>query len=73
MIKLLRLAIPSRITVVLTLTVLSAAQNPPQKPQATAPWTAPPQASAADQLNFPPLLLQQLSAIKAAALNDDYA
>ena len=73
MIKLLRLAIPSRITVLLTLTVLSAAQNPPQRPQAPAPWTAPPQASAADQLNFPPLLLQQLSAIKAAALNDDYA
>ena len=32
-----------------------------------------PQASAAEQANFPPLLLQQLSAIKAAALNDDYA
>jgi Zn-dependent M28 family amino/carboxypeptidase len=35
--------------------------------------TTPPQASAADQQNFPQLLLQQLSAIKAAALNDDYA
>lgn len=34
---------------------------------------APPQASQADQQNFPTLLLQQLSAIKAAALNDDYA
>jgi carboxypeptidase Q len=34
---------------------------------------APPQATVADQQNFPPLLLQQLSAIKAAALNDDYA
>ena len=34
---------------------------------------APQQTSAADQQNFPPLLLQQLSAIKAAALNDDYA
>ncbi len=34
---------------------------------------APPPSSAADQQNFPPLLLQQLSAIKAAALNDDYA
>jgi Zn-dependent M28 family amino/carboxypeptidase len=34
---------------------------------------APPQTTAADQQNFPPLLLQQLSAIKAAALNDDYA
>jgi Zn-dependent M28 family amino/carboxypeptidase len=34
---------------------------------------APPQTTPADQQNFPPLLLQQLSAIKAAALNDDYA
>jgi Zn-dependent M28 family amino/carboxypeptidase len=31
------------------------------------------QSSAADQHNFPPLLLQQMSAVKAAALNDDYA
>ncbi len=29
--------------------------------------------AATDPLNFPPLLLQQLSAIKSAALNDDYA
>jgi carboxypeptidase Q len=34
---------------------------------------AAPQTSQAAQQNFPPLLLQQLSAIKAAALNDDYA
>jgi Zn-dependent M28 family amino/carboxypeptidase len=34
---------------------------------------AVPQSSPTDQQNFPPLLLQQLSAIKAAALNDDYA
>jgi hypothetical protein len=34
---------------------------------------AVPEASPTDQQNFPPLLLQQLSAIKAAALNDDYA
>ena len=32
-----------------------------------------PQPSQAEQENFPPLLLQQLSAIKAAALADDYA
>ncbi|MGA3348260.1 MAG: M20/M25/M40 family metallo-hydrolase [Candidatus Sulfotelmatobacter sp.] len=31
------------------------------------------QSSAADQHNFPPLLLQQMLAVKAAALNDDYA
>ena len=34
---------------------------------------SPPQASQSAQQNFPPLLMQQLSAIKAAALNDDYA
>ncbi len=34
---------------------------------------ANPQASQAALRNFPPLLLQQLSAIKSAALNDDYA
>jgi carboxypeptidase Q len=31
------------------------------------------QSSAADLHNFPPLLLQQMSAVKTAALNDDYA
>src|SRR5208283_4398089 len=49
------------------------AQNPPQQPQTIPSWISAPQASKADQHNFPPLLLQQLSAIKAAALNDDYA
>lgn len=48
-----------------------AGQNPAQK--AAPAWTAPPQTTAADQQNFPPLLVQQLSAIKAAVLNDDYA
>ncbi|MFZ0199800.1 MAG: M20/M25/M40 family metallo-hydrolase [Candidatus Sulfotelmatobacter sp.] len=52
---------------------LAEAQNPPQKPQSMPSWGSPPQASQADLQNFPPLLLQQLSAIKAAALNDDYA
>jgi len=50
-----------------------SAQNPPQQPQSVPSFMAPPQASQAAQHNFPPLLLQQLSAIKAAALNDDYA
>jgi carboxypeptidase Q len=65
----------SSITVVVMFSVISAvAQNAPQKPQPAAPsFLAPAQASAADQMNFPALLLQQLSAIKAAALNDDYA
>ena len=34
---------------------------------------APPQESQAQQENFPPLLLQELKAIRTAALSDDYA
>jgi carboxypeptidase Q len=49
------------------------AQNPPQKAPTAPVWMTHPQASEAEQRNFPQLLLQQLSAIKAAALNDDYA
>jgi Zn-dependent M28 family amino/carboxypeptidase len=45
----------------------------PQTPPPAASWTAPPQTTQANRQNFPPLLLQQLSAIKAAALGDDYA
>jgi len=47
---------------------LATAQNP-QKPPVPE-WLTPPPAS---NPNFPSLLLQQLSAIKAASLNDDYA
>jgi Zn-dependent M28 family amino/carboxypeptidase len=50
-----------------------SAQTPSQQPQSVPPFMAAPQASPAGQHNFPPLLIQQLSAIKAAALNDDYA
>jgi Zn-dependent M28 family amino/carboxypeptidase len=49
-----------------------SAQNPPQ-PQSSKDWTAMMAAPQTATQNFPPLLLQQLSAIKAAALNDDYA
>jgi carboxypeptidase Q len=49
-----------------------AAQSQPQTPPPPSMMSMP-QASQAAQQNFPPLLLQQLSAIKAAALNDDYA
>jgi carboxypeptidase Q len=49
---------------------LAGAQNPPQTPPPAPSWMSAPQTS---NPNFPPLLLQQLSAIKAAALNDDYA
>jgi Zn-dependent M28 family amino/carboxypeptidase len=48
-------------------------QTPPQKPQPVPTFAAMPQSSQAEQQNFPPLLLQQLSAIKATALTDDYA
>ncbi|MGA9393121.1 MAG: M20/M25/M40 family metallo-hydrolase [Candidatus Sulfotelmatobacter sp.] len=51
---------------------MSRAQNPSQKPPAPN-WSAAPQTSPADPQNFPLLLIQQLSAIKAAALNDEYA
>ena len=61
------------ISLALGVSAHSAAQNPQQKPQAGTSFMAPPQSTAADQQNFPALLLQQLSAIKAAALNDDYA
>jgi carboxypeptidase Q len=54
---------------------LVGAQNPPQAPpsRAASAMMAAPQVSPAGKQNFSPLLLQQLSAVKAAALNDDYA
>jgi Zn-dependent M28 family amino/carboxypeptidase len=52
---------------------LTSAQNSSQKPQPGTLFMTPPQTTLADQQNFPSLLQQQLSAIKAAALNDDYA
>src|SRR5437773_1413988 len=48
------------------------AQNPKPK-NAPLPFGAQPQKSEAEQENFPPQLLDQLSAIKTAALSDDYA
>jgi carboxypeptidase Q len=67
----LPVSIASSIALVLISPMLATAQNPPQTPAATAMMSAP-QSTQADKLNFPPLLLQQLSAIKAAALGDDY-
>ena len=67
----LPVSIASSIALVLISPILATAQNPPQTPAATAMMSAP-QSAQADKLNFPPLLLQQLSAIKAAALGDDY-
>jgi carboxypeptidase Q len=53
--------------------VLAAAQNPPQTPPPMHGMMSATQNTQADLQNFPPLLLQQLSAVKAASLNDDYA
>ncbi len=57
---------------VLALSSASEAQNAQPKP-APAPFPTQPQVSQADLDNFPPQLLQELSAIKTAALSDDYA
>jgi carboxypeptidase Q len=54
------------------LTLASGAQNQQPRP-AAPPLGTVPQVSQAQQDNFPPQLIAQLSAIKAAALADDYA
>src|SRR5580700_5957274 len=54
-------------------TFLNASGQTPAQTPSPASRMAVPQPSPADEHNFPPLLLQQLSAIKATALNDDYA
>src|ERR1700681_495217 len=57
-----------------TFIFLSAASGQAQKPaQPAAPWAAAPQHSPQEQDNFPPQLIHDLNAIKAAALADDYA
>src|SRR5260370_27487136 len=57
-----------------TFIFLSAASGQAQKPvQPPAPWAAAPQHSPQEQDNFPPQLIADLNAIKAAALADDYA
>src|SRR5271169_6734169 len=60
------------ICALLFLQIAACAQNQQPKP-APAPFGAMPQASQADLANFPPQLLEELSAIKTAALADDYA
>ncbi|MGA7217911.1 MAG: M20/M25/M40 family metallo-hydrolase [Candidatus Sulfotelmatobacter sp.] len=72
MTKLRRSRIACQIALIVIPAVVAGAQAPAQKPPVPS-FMTPQQTSAADQQNFPPLLLQQLSAIKAAALNDDYA
>jgi Zn-dependent M28 family amino/carboxypeptidase len=72
MIQAFRFSIALQIAM-LSLTTALAAQTTSQPPATPMSLMAGPQASPIDQQNFPPLLLQQLSSIKAAALNDDYA
>jgi len=66
-------ALSALLVTLLILPAPAVAQNPPQTQQPSRSFMAAPQMSPADQQNFPPLLLQQLSAIKAAALSDEYA
>jgi len=67
------LSILNALVLVTTVFLAAAqAQNPPAQP-AARPFATPPVASAADVANFPPQLLDELSAIKTAALSDDYA
>jgi carboxypeptidase Q len=65
--------IASSLALLLISPLVANSQTPPQTPPPSPSMMAAPQTSAAEQQNFPTLLLQQLSAIKAAALNDDYA
>ena len=64
-------AIATSIALLLLSPILAGAQSPPPPAAATAMMSAS-QSTQSDKQNFPPLLLQQLSAIKAAALSDDY-
>jgi len=51
----------------------SGAQNPQHPQPQPNRYAAPPPASQTEQQNFPPQLLDELAAIKSAALADDYA
>ena len=51
-------------------TLTADAQNPQPAPP---PFAAEPQASQAQQQNYAPQLIEELAAIKAAAMTDDYA
>jgi carboxypeptidase Q len=58
------------VLILLCTVVLTAGQNPQPTPP---PFAAEPKASQAQQQNYPPQLLEQLAAIKTAAMSDDYA
>jgi carboxypeptidase Q len=62
------------LTTLCALALLAPAGAQNQQPKAPSnPFGAAPQASAAERENFPPQLLEELGAIKSAALADDYA
>ena len=73
MTKAFRRSLASPLAILLSFPVLASAQTPQQTPPPMHGMMSAQQAVQADQQNFPPLLLQQLSAVKAASLNDDYA
>jgi carboxypeptidase Q len=68
----------SRLRLSLTLSLLASltaafAQNQQPAPPPPSPFASAPHESEAQRENFPPKLLDELAAIKAAALTDDYA
>jgi carboxypeptidase Q len=65
--------LPSTIYIPLFEFLLTVALAQNQEPKSVPAPFAQPQPSQAEQANFPPQLLEELSAIKAAALSDDYA
>ncbi len=60
-------------TVLLIAFSISAGAQSQKPAPANLPFASQPQVSQEEQSNFPPQLLEELSAIKAAALSDDYA
>ena len=70
----IKTSLPLNLLVAAVCAVPAAAQTQNQPPKnAPVSFGAVPQMTQAQQENFPPQLLEQLSAIKAAALTDDYA
>ncbi len=62
----------SQFVPVLLCALLTSAHAQQPKPSAN-PFGGPPQATQAQQENFPPQLIEELNSIKTAALVDDYA
>jgi carboxypeptidase Q len=67
-----RIFLPLISVPIVALSISTIAQTPQAKP-APSPFATIPQMTQAQQENFPPQLLEELAAIKTAALVDDYA